>query len=948
MAALHATPAWAETSNTYYVSTGGNSPDCATAANNSSAPFGTIQAALTCAADDAASASNPDTIQISAGTYDENDVIETNVDLIGAGATTTIVDGTGSGTVVTVDLGFTVGVSGFTLQHGASVNGGGINNNGTLTVSSVWLSTNSASNEGGGIWNAGTVTATDDTLSNNISSDVGGGIANGGILTATDDTFSDNYASLSAGGIWSQGSAVTATDDTFSVNSAGDWGGGMYIHTGTLTAINDTFTGNHAPHGGGGMWNDTTVTVTDDTFSGNSAPFGSGIWSQANAIVADTILANNQGGNCIGTITDHDHNISYPPSDTSCPGTFGNGDPALGPLQDNGGSTQTMAITPSSSAFEEVPAASCTVSTDQRGDPRPGVPGANCDAGAFEYQEYTVTFDPNGGSGTMADETENAPAALTTNTFTRTGYAFGGWNTASDGTGTSYADGAVYPFTSDATLYARWTAIPTVGSINPDAGPLSGGTSVTITGTGFYGGGTSSAVSAVDFGTIAVTSYSVSSDTSITATNPSESAGTVDVTVTTPGGTSATSSSDQFSYVIPSGRTPTNVSLSSSANPAAAGAQVTYTASVLPTPDGGTVEFTDSASAISGCEFASLSSGTATCDVAYSSSGTHAIEASYSGDPTFASSTSGTLTEVVKPSVVRVFGEDAIATAIAVSQAQFPDPGSAKAVVLARSDFFSDALAGGPLASKLDAPLLITPGAPLSSSLDPRVLTEIQRVLPVGGTIYALGGDLALSPRIDGTLEGLGYKVTREAGADEYATAVDIAEALGNPATVFETTGTSFYDSVSAVPAAVETQGAILLTEGSTQAPETASYLAAHPTDTRYAIGGPLAAAGADPTATAVYGQDLYGTAEAVAQRFFPHPTTFGSATSVSFTDALVAGPVLGLEGAPMLPVPPSGPLPSAISGYLSSVAAGLAGGTLYGGPLAVGDDVLGELDALL
>jgi hypothetical protein len=228
------------------------------------------------------------------------------------------------------------------------------------------------------------------------------------------------------------------------------------------------------------------------------------------------------------------------------------------------------------------------------------------------------------------------------------------------------------------------------------------------------------------------------------------------------------------------------------------------------------------------------------------------------------------------------------------------------------------------------------------------VLAEIQRVLPSGGTVYVLGGDLALSSSIDSTLSGLGYKVVREAGADEYATAIDIAGALGDPATVFEVTGLTFYDALSAVPAAVGAKGAILLTDGTTQAPETATYLAAHPNDTRYAMGGTLAAAGADPSATAVFGQDIYGTAAAVAARFFAHPASFGAATSASFTDALAAGPVFGTEGAPMLLVPPSGSLPSTISQYLSSVASSLTGGTLYGGSLAVGDDVLGELSAAL
>ena len=73
---------------------------------------------------------------------------------------------------------------------------------------------------------------------------------------------------------------------------------------------------------------------------------------------------------------------------------------------------------------------------------------------------YSVTFNANGGSGSMANESDNTPAALTVNNFTRTGYNFAGWNTATDGSGTSYANGAAYPFGASATLYAQWTAAP--------------------------------------------------------------------------------------------------------------------------------------------------------------------------------------------------------------------------------------------------------------------------------------------------------------------------------------------------------------------------------------------------------------------------------------------------------------------------------------------------------
>lgn len=72
----------------------------------------------------------------------------------------------------------------------------------------------------------------------------------------------------------------------------------------------------------------------------------------------------------------------------------------------------------------------------------------------------TVTFDANGGTGSISAQTASQQTALTSNngSITRTGYNFTGWNTAANGSGTAYADGAQYSFGSSTTLYAQWTA----------------------------------------------------------------------------------------------------------------------------------------------------------------------------------------------------------------------------------------------------------------------------------------------------------------------------------------------------------------------------------------------------------------------------------------------------------------------------------------------------------
>lgn len=76
----------------------------------------------------------------------------------------------------------------------------------------------------------------------------------------------------------------------------------------------------------------------------------------------------------------------------------------------------------------------------------------------WERAAYTITFDANGGSGEMDPQTvkTDSKATLTANKFTRYGYTFSGWNTQSDGKGTSYEDEDTVNPTDDMTLYAQW------------------------------------------------------------------------------------------------------------------------------------------------------------------------------------------------------------------------------------------------------------------------------------------------------------------------------------------------------------------------------------------------------------------------------------------------------------------------------------------------------------
>ena len=190
--------------------------------------------------------------------------------------------------------------------------------------------------------------------------------------------------------------------------------GGGVNNSGTLTITNSTVSGNVAPglcffnpflhHWecvgglGGGIYSGGTLTINNSTVSRNSSDFyGSGIFAADTVKIQNSIVAHSPGGNCSGTMNSNGYNLS---SDGTC--NFHNSgdrngiDPKLGPLQYNGGPTQTMALPSGSPAIDAGNPSGCTdgqghlLKTDQRGMPRPNaedkVDKKGCDMGAYERQ----------------------------------------------------------------------------------------------------------------------------------------------------------------------------------------------------------------------------------------------------------------------------------------------------------------------------------------------------------------------------------------------------------------------------------------------------------------------------------------------------------------------------------------------------------------------------------
>lgn len=259
---------------------------------------------------------------------------------------------------------------------------------------------------------------------------------------------------------------------------------------------------------------------------------------------------------------------------------------------------------------------------------------------------------------------------------------------------------------------------------------------------------------------------------------------------------------------------------------------------------------------------------------------------------------------------VRVGGADRVDTAVAASRLGYDafsgaaNGRRATAVVLSRSDTFADALSGSALAGSKGGPLLLTG----TDALDQRTAQEIRRVLAPGGSVFLLGDTEALSAKVQAQVTGLGYTVHRLAGADRYATAAAIADAITpTPDKILVATGNNFPDALAAGAAAAHTPGTVvLLSDDRTLPAATAAYLNAHPKGELFGVGdqGVAALRSRPAPVHAVAGTDRFVTAADVAETFFTAgnaPHVVGLATGYNWPDALAGGALLGANAGPLL-----------------------------------------------
>ncbi|MCQ3935926.1 MAG: hypothetical protein DPW18_02645, partial [Chloroflexi bacterium] len=312
--------------------------------------------------------------------------------------------------------GFTI-TGGNATGIGSNGNGGGIFilTSASPALSNLIISNNHANDKGGGMYNYIDITPslTNVTFTGNSAALGGGVYTQDADPTLTNVTFSGNTASNMGGGMYNtDGSVPILTNVTFIGNSAASAGGGMRNIVCDPILINVTFTENSAAFGGGMQNLGANPTLTNVTFSGNTA--GGAIYNgSSNPTIRNSIMYGNTGGEIVDT------NSSAPVVTYSIVqgGYAGEGnldaDPMLGALANNGGFTQTMALSAGSPAIDAGTNSGCPA-TDQRGIARPF--GIQCDIGAYEVNSATLTLiSTDSQDGWILESTETSGVGGTKN-----------------------------------------------------------------------------------------------------------------------------------------------------------------------------------------------------------------------------------------------------------------------------------------------------------------------------------------------------------------------------------------------------------------------------------------------------------------------------------------------------------------------------------------------------
>jgi hypothetical protein len=371
------------------------------------------------------SAATGGVINVASGTLVETLLLDKNITLVGSWWNKPTLDAQGRGTVVRVLPGVTATLRGISIRGGNSSFGGGVLNEGNLTLDHCLIANNSAAT-GGGIANYGTIQMLQSVVSNNVSSASGGGVLNQttGTMLVTNSVLMSNISDT-GGGVQNFGTFIIAESLVASNHASGTTGngGGLWSGAGSVVAVNSTFSGNSATAsigssttglGGGVRVDGGSAQIVSSTIAFNGSNFRGGgvsVVSPGTLQSLNSIYAKNNAPTARdfhGTMDSLGYNLVMNPGLTTIIGvTTGNRlsvDPLLQPLADNGGATLTHMLAADSPAIDA--GIVLTNSVDQRGIRKPfDVPWVKnsfsaADIGAFEYVDLSTYL-------TLSNRTQN-------------------------------------------------------------------------------------------------------------------------------------------------------------------------------------------------------------------------------------------------------------------------------------------------------------------------------------------------------------------------------------------------------------------------------------------------------------------------------------------------------------------------------------------------------------
>lgn len=291
-------------------------------------------------------------------------------------------------------------------------------------------------------------------------------------------------------------------------------------------------------------------------------------------------------------------------------------------------------------------------------------------------------------------------------------------------------------------------------------------------------------------------------------------------------------------------------------------------------------------------------------------------------------------------SVDRMSGSDRFSTAVQISKSGWSN--GANTVLIAEGYGFADALAGAPLAYKMNAPILLTG----KDKLNGTTANEIARLNP--SKIIILGGNSAISGNVEHALKTVGGKsrtVERIGGANRYDTAAKIASKMGNPSKAIIVYGWNFPDSLSISSYAARNGFPILLTNSNGLPGETKSAL--NNINDTIVVGGKSVISNnvisqlSGKSPERISGSSRYDTGSKIFHKFFGSSSKAFVTTGSNFADALTGSVLAAKHNAPILLVDKNS-LPYEVRKDVRTSR--LNKFTVLGGTNAVSGNVINEL----